>query len=167
MIFKVADYLGVSRESKAYQAAIDLRAQCDRFWKSYPLNARGQETAPFVVGESVLSLRGQPGVIESLNADGSCEIRFSHEGWSALVSYKSTGQAKKGARLRRLAPSMRCPVRAIREGQQKLRVGPVVRAFCETALARSPHQKDRMRRLLAPHVYEVTQALTATSNFHD
>ena len=158
---------------RAYEQCVMRRAVIDAYDTCHPLDLKGNETTPFFVGDSILC-RGQPGTISSFASgvylskeeyasSGGVTIAFEMNGEEALVDYTSIGKGKGGARLQRVAPSLRPPPRATPSfaysDELRERVLTTYHAECAT----SPHASDSKRKRLAPHVYITAQALIVMS----
>ena len=149
------------------------RAVIDAYDTRHPLNLQGKETTPFYVGDTILC-RGQPGTISSFASgvylskeeyasSGGVTISFEVSGEEALVDYTSLGKGKGGARLQRVAPSLRPPPRATPSFAYSEELRERVLTTYHAECATSPHASDSKRKRLAPHVYITAQALIVMS----
>lgn len=169
----IAACLGVPRRKNSqgrragkltpFQRAMHAREKLSDHMKAFPIDSNGNSKEPWKVGEAVLSLRGQRGVIHSLHDDGSCEVLFNVGECEAIIHYASTGKGKGGARLHRPLPSLRPAGREQRKDATSKEARERVVRFCHKHLAESPYQRDAMRRRISPHVFEKAQALIVMS----
>ena len=127
---------------------------------------------PYTVGDAVLS-RGQPATLIAIHGEG-CTLEFrvgsayEEVTFSKMWASVANGGHRKGcARLQRPPPSIYPPPLATRSDATNEKVAALVYAHYLEKLARSPHQRDGMRRLLAPRVWEHEQALILTETYDE
>ena len=120
-----------------------------------------EELAP---GDAVLC-RGELAKLEWYDAaSGRCGVTFSYEGVEETVTYASRFRVKgadnkMSARLQRPQPSLMPPPRAQSKQAVDSTVRDHVREIFELTCPTSPHQKDRRKRHLGRHVWQVSTAL--------
>ena len=98
--------------------------------------------------------------------DGPCSVTFGAEGSEIekTVNYSSRfGNSSKSARLQRPPALLLPPDRKDRKDKLSDEVKEHVKLFYESSCPTSPHQRDRMRRLLATRVWDPQQAMIQTA----
>ena len=142
----------ITRRAEQFDATVDL-----------------QRAAPLKVGDAASS-RGQPCTVVEIDHDAdTCKLSFSSNGVEAVRSYTciykgkdARGKApfpKGSARLRRMPPSLRPMPPAIRKDAKAETARSKVEELFDQEAARSPSQRDSVRRRLGVGLYETVQAL--------
>jgi hypothetical protein len=142
----------ITRRAEQFDATVDL-----------------QRAAPLKVGDAASS-RGQPCTVVEIDHDeDTCKLSFSSNGVEVVRSYTciykgndAPGKApfpKGSARLRRMPPSLRPMPPAIRKDATAEAARPKVEELFDQEGARSPSQRDSVRRRLGVGLYETAQAL--------
>ena len=112
------------------------------------------------VGDTVLC-RGQLGTLSSFDpVTDECSVTFVAEHVEKTVHYLSRfGNEAKSARLQRPPPLLMPPPRQQRKDKLTKEIMEHVATIYETNCPTSPHQRDRVRRLLASRCWEPGQAM--------
>lgn len=172
MIRRVAATLGIQRGSR-YIKATKIR-------RPYPLERAISVRAAFdeaiTLGHgplkpgSAATSHGQPCTVVDIDYDAdTCTLAFSAGGVEQIRSfsiiYKGKDAAGKlpfpkgSARLRNLPPSLRPQLRETRRDEKAEAARPKVEELFNAEGARSPSQRDRLRRRVGVRLYETAQAL--------
>lgn len=132
------------------RAAFDEAAKRMKIATSPPIAG-----TPLQEGETVLC-RSELGTLVSLSASGKCSILFKAGNEERRVDYKQAfGRGKGSARLHRPPPSLHPEDRAERSDVVSTEVIEHVRDIYELMCPESPHQRDIMKRRVAPHLIQV------------
>lgn len=160
-----ARYVGSTGEKRPYAAdkAIDRRAEFDNEIK--PLGEGNLK-----VGDQASS-RGRRCTVEEIDYEANtCKLSFDFSGVHLVREYNCIYKRrnewnierrfpKGSARLRRVAPSLRPGPRKHREDAIAEAARPKVEEFFNAEGARSPSQRDEVRRRVGVGMYQCAQAL--------
>lgn len=165
-----ARFMGSNREGRprAFERAISTRAAFDSSGVTL-LGAVGPSplNRPMDVGDQAVS-HGRPCTVIEIDyyTNDTCKLCFKAEGQTCVATYSSLGSGPGGARLTRPALLLRPRSRETRCDEKLEKARETVADFFDSQGARSPEQRDEVRRRLGVCVYEKTQALILfTTNF--
>ena len=123
------------------------------------------------VGDAVLC-RGQTAILSSYDPDtGHCAVTFGAGEDSSItktIRYHSRfGKGFKSARLQRPPALLAPPPRKPRKDKLSLEVIANINLVYKESCPTSPHQRDRVRRLVAPHCWDERQAMIQTDTLQN